>query len=203
MPEPKYSAYDYETIDPDLKKLRNIPGWLSLDEAMWLYEQARTRPRILEIGSWKGRSTYCLAQGCPGFVVAVDHFKGSVGEDAFWYGNARKGDFDSVRRSFLSNVGEHINNGRVLLIELDVEIFYSLTVNVFQHMRFDMIFIDGAHDEVSFAHDLRNCQQLLAPGGLLCGHDAFHKGVRPVLAEKLRNFTVAPRTSIWISPPEK
>jgi hypothetical protein len=44
----------------------SIEGWLKIEEAAALYRLARRLPpdsTIVEIGSWKGKSTYCLARG--------------------------------------------------------------------------------------------------------------------------------------------
>jgi len=59
--------------------LADVPGWLGDEEALALYELARGctgRGAIVELGSWRGRSTICLAlgskdgSGVP--VIAVD-----------------------------------------------------------------------------------------------------------------------------------
>lgn len=55
-----------------------IQGYLTPVEARALYRFARQTPdnaAIVEIGSWKGRSTYCLAKGLrSGRVYAIDPF---------------------------------------------------------------------------------------------------------------------------------
>src|ERR1700759_5182772 len=48
-------------------ELDSIEGWLLPSEGKWLFNAARSTPRgatIVEIGSYKGRSTSCLALGC-------------------------------------------------------------------------------------------------------------------------------------------
>ena len=64
-----------------LKKIHSfhgLDGWLTDDEATGLYRVARKLPRnatIVEIGSWQGKSTYCLAKGLRlGKVHAIDPF---------------------------------------------------------------------------------------------------------------------------------
>lgn len=188
---------------PKWLSLNSIPGWLSTNEAVWLYKQALQHNRILEIGCWKGRSTFCLTQGCSGLVVTVDHFQGSRDEDQFWYDNASGGDFKGVRESFLENMREPLTNGRLLLMDMDVEDFYMLCPKIFKHHKFGMIFIDGGHDQQSFAYDLICCKYLLSPGGLLCGHDATHKGVCSTLKYFVPGYTVVPDTTIWVFSPEK
>ncbi len=53
----------------DLYKIRDyqgIDGWLTTNEAHALYRLALKVPRggtVVEIGCWKGKSTYCIAKG--------------------------------------------------------------------------------------------------------------------------------------------
>ncbi|MBL8753676.1 MAG: hypothetical protein JNK15_10275, partial [Planctomycetes bacterium] len=48
----------------------SIDGWLTVDEAITLYELSRAlpdeRPLAVEIGSWQGKSSVCLASGLVG-----------------------------------------------------------------------------------------------------------------------------------------
>jgi predicted O-methyltransferase YrrM len=48
------------------QEIAGLPGWLTQEEAVALFELARActgRGAIVEIGSWKGKSTICLALG--------------------------------------------------------------------------------------------------------------------------------------------
>lgn len=64
---------------------RKINGWLSPNEAAGLYKIAGRLPEnatVVEIGSWQGKSTYCILSGLKsGKVYAVDPFNASGGED--------------------------------------------------------------------------------------------------------------------------
>jgi len=64
--------------------LSEVPGWLSQPEESLRYEFARDWPatgNIVEIGSYQGRSTICLAFGVAerktGYVLSVDIHTGS------------------------------------------------------------------------------------------------------------------------------
>ncbi len=66
------------------QKIQNIDGWISEIETKFLYDTAkklRTGGVIVEIGSWKGRSTICLAlgskEGGEAKVYAIDPHTGS------------------------------------------------------------------------------------------------------------------------------
>ena len=53
----------------DIERLKEvskgIPGWLADNEGIFLYNAAKscTKGEIVEIGSWKGKSTVWLAEG--------------------------------------------------------------------------------------------------------------------------------------------
>jgi len=60
--------------------IKRIPGWLTRDEALFLFESAQKTVNlpgvIVEIGSWKGRSAVALAYGLKsvgtGTIYAID-----------------------------------------------------------------------------------------------------------------------------------
>ena len=54
-----------------------ITGFMSEPELTQLYKWACECESIVEIGSWRGRSTHALLSGCKGKVYAVDHFGGN------------------------------------------------------------------------------------------------------------------------------
>jgi hypothetical protein len=54
-----------------------IDGWMSEREVAWLAHMAAQHHRIVELGSWKGRSTRALGDNTPGTVWAVDTWAGS------------------------------------------------------------------------------------------------------------------------------
>ena len=67
-----------------IRSVKAIDGWLTDNEVKFLYmasEKFSKKGNIVEIGSWKGRSTVCLALGSKrsggGKVYAVDPHIGS------------------------------------------------------------------------------------------------------------------------------
>jgi hypothetical protein len=75
-----------------IRHYRDIEGWLTGNEALALFRVARglgPAARVLEIGSWKGKSTYCIARGLRGGVVyALDPFN-AAGETGNGYDRVR------------------------------------------------------------------------------------------------------------------
>ena len=72
-----------------LSKIQNylsIEGWLTAEEALGLYSIAKKlsikkQPVVVEIGSWKGKSTFCIAIGLQnGEINCIDPFN-AAGEE--------------------------------------------------------------------------------------------------------------------------
>ena len=63
----QYAARSHERVQARVKPLiADVPGWLTDEEGEALFELARSctgKGVIVEIGSWKGKSTVCLGLG--------------------------------------------------------------------------------------------------------------------------------------------
>jgi SAM-dependent methyltransferase len=129
----------------------DVEGWLSFDEGKALWNLARGK-RVLEVGSYCGRSTICLAQSAHE-VLAVDTFDGRATPSP-----------RGTRREFDANLARFGVGNRVNAHE-------GTIADVFPEPIFDLIFIDGAHDRDSVESDIAHALPLLAPGGLLAFHD--------------------------------
>ena len=172
-----------------MKKALAIDGWLDPKEASELYDLAKsaTGP-IIEIGSWKGRSTTALALGSMAgnrqTIYAVDSFKGSMDSEVqkkFYEGHTIG---KEILRSNLDAAGV---NGCVQIIEADAaEVADSLP-------EASLIFVDGAHDYQSVCRDLDVYSRKVSDGGMLACHD-YHEG--PV--ESAVNEKIHQNKSQWI-----
>jgi hypothetical protein len=137
-----------------------IDGWMSPEDLEFLFESAKRMSSIVEIGSWKGRSTHALLSGCPGTVHAVDHFKGSLAPQAS--GLAREAARVDIHAEFLRNVGHFPN--------LVVHRMKSLEAAPgFLDKSIDMVFIDGEHLYEDVKADI--LAWLPKTVKLICGHD--------------------------------
>lgn len=172
-----------------------IDGWMSDDELLWLAQQAAARKRIVEIGSWKGRSTRIIADNTLGFVYAVDTWQGS------------HNDGNTIHRDELADkpdnwlLEEFKRNMRGLTNVRIVQMTSMQAVKVLADQRFDMIFIDASHNYESIKADILAWMPLLADGGLLCGHDYLlpnWPGVVKAVDELIPNRKL--NASIWSKP---
>src|SRR5437879_1829599 len=144
--------------------LDSLEGWLLADEGKWLFNIARSLPdaaNILEIGSYKGRSTSCIALGCRGTkrrVFAVDTFDGGT--------NLPK--TDSLPE-FTANLG------RAGVSEL-VEPIVGLSTEVAKtwNKPIHFLFIDGSHFVEDVLADFSGFFPHVVPGGTVAFHDVIN-----------------------------
>lgn len=141
----------------------DVPGWLTEEEGRELMRLAAGKA-VLEVGSYCGRSTVCLARTA-GTVSAVDTFDGR--------GTALEGD---TYPTFLANLERYG-------VADKVAVYRGTSGKVLPPMPpvFDLAFIDGSHDFKSVLRDAALAADCLRPGGLLAFHDydnAADPGVR-------------------------
>jgi predicted O-methyltransferase YrrM len=161
-----------------------IEGWMSTTELEWLFTNAKKMRQVVEIGSWKGKSTHALLSGCPGPVYSVDTWLGSPNERAGAHHEATEKDLHAL--VFLPNVG-HFENLRVMKME-SME-----AVKQFSSKSVDMVFIDGSHDYANVIADINGW--LPKTRLLICGHDSGQDGVPQAITEVFGSPKVVDR--IW------
>lgn len=128
-------------------------GWLTEREGRRLAELAADKV-VLEVGSYCGRSTVCLAQRAKS-VSAVDTLDGR--------GTDFPGD---TLAAFNRNVRRYGVGDRVRLYRDAAE---SVLPNL--PPVYDLAFVDASHDYESAARDAELAAAVLKPGGLLVFHD--------------------------------
>jgi predicted O-methyltransferase YrrM len=117
---------------------------------------------FVEVGSWKGFSTYYIglvAKECGGQVYAIDHWKGSPGVPE----HKLTIDCFDIFRTNMKKLG------------LD-EVVHPLVMNSLDAVRIfdkvaDLVFIDGDHRYECISKDVSTWFEKVKPGGILCGHD--------------------------------
>jgi len=153
-------------IPPEiLKAAEAIHGWMTPQELTWLYEKALLMESVIEVGSWKGRSSFALLSACEGPVYCVDHFEGNPGERDGEHRDAKVP--GTILKTFLSNCG-HFENLRT------IQLPSVLAGMQFWDRSVDMVFIDGDHTPESVAADIEAWRR--KPRKLLCGHDRTLSG---------------------------
>lgn len=139
-------------------------GWVKDDEMAALYEMAIGLPEemgiLLEIGSYKGRSTSALALA--GHVVCIDTFNNDViPSDTKWDERIVPG--KDTLPAFLSNMESVGLRHRVVVLR-------GKSDDVMPMLRGTQVrvaFIDGAHDYTSVFRDITNAWELLTEGGFV------------------------------------
>jgi predicted O-methyltransferase YrrM len=146
---------------------RTIEGFLQDDDASCLYGTASKLKKgsiILEIGSWKGKSTYCLARGLKeGRVIALDPFDAS-GESGSReiYAENRGGD---LRSQFVERM-------KALKVDSIVETWEGMSSDFAdRQLSIDFLFIDGDHSIEGCRADYENYSPKITLGGFLAFHD--------------------------------
>lgn len=150
----------------DIKEtVKDIHGWLSSREIITLFEIAKHCKNgvIVEIGSWKGKSTICLSKGSkmgnkiP--IYAIDPHTGSE-EHQKKYGKVNTYD------DFLENIKKA--NCDDLIIPIKKR---SDDVIKDWNKKICFLFIDGAHDFNSVKMDFENFNKYLIKDGIVAFHD--------------------------------
>jgi Methyltransferase domain/Glycosyl transferase family 2 len=172
----------------ELEAAAGIQGWMFPDELECLSLWASQMQSVVEIGSWKGRSTYAIAKGTAGKVYAVDTFLGSPDEPehAQLLGPfANSFEYFRANVSACPNVEPHVSDSVAAAADLP---------------EVDMVFIDGGHSYEQVKADLE--AWLPKTRRMISGHDIEHppvaRAVNDVLGPVERGVG-----SLWFKPVQK
>ena len=170
----------FSQSDFDLSIISDIEGWLSSKEAKLLYRlasQTTGRGEIVEIGSWKGKSTTCLSLGSRKAagtnVTAIDPHTGS----------SEHGDVDTYAE-FLSNIERKGVADMVTPIRKP-----SAEVAKEWRKPVELLWIDGAHEYEYVLEDLNVWMPHLMEGGIVAFHDSTMPGPWKVIEDHLYRGT--------------
>jgi len=171
----------------------SIDGWLTIDEAIALYELSRglphERPLAVEIGSWQGKSSICLASGLAGKVqpklCCIDPFDASGDQQSASTYDARAQEVGGgLRGVFEANL-------RAAGLQQVVDVRQGMSHDQASHWRepIDLLFLDGDHSYEAVKQDFVDWAPKIRPGGYLALHDVVHHehdGPRRVVEELVR-----------------
>jgi MMP 1-O-methyltransferase len=159
----------------DLKRIegfRKLDGWLTDQEALGLYRMAVSAGRdavIVEIGSWQGKSTYCLASGLrSGKVYAIDPFSGEAGEDQ----DSRKEYEEKKAGKNLAEIFRGNMNGLGVWQKIEMMQGFSQQFNK-SFRQINALFIDGDHSIPGCTNDFNLYADKILHGGFLAFHDYY------------------------------
>jgi predicted O-methyltransferase YrrM len=195
VPEPRSARADVApsvaagTLDEVRDIIATIDGWLTDGQAALLWECAsvlRSGDRIVEIGSYRGRSTIVLASGAPGGceVVAIDPHAGTDRGPEEYHGKELEAERDHL--AFEQNLSRAGVRDRVTYLrKWSHEAVGEIGCPI------QLLYIDGAHRYQPARDDIRSYGARVAPGGTLLIHDSFSS--KGVTAAILRTLTFGPR----------
>lgn len=177
------------TFDEALAQVRDVDGWMSPDQAERLYRAAagtRSGDQIVEIGSFRGRSTIVLASaaadGVP--VVAIDPHAGNDRgpEEIEGFASEAATDHDVFNANLAAaGVTDRVRHVRSFSNEAHADVMGEIAV----------LYIDGAHRFAPARADIVDWGARVSPGGTMLIHDSF-SSVGVTLAI-LRELIVSPR----------
>lgn len=174
-----------------------IEGWMEFAELQFLYNSAKKYKKIVEVGSWKGRSTHALctghykAFGEEGEVICVDTWQGSddLRDDTHYL--AKKED---VLETFKKNISS---------VKRQPTIWRKASVDAakdFDDESLDMVFIDAGHDYENVKADIEAWLPKVKKTGMICGHDYVMSwmGVIEAVNEKFGRADDLARSIWWV-----
>jgi predicted O-methyltransferase YrrM len=158
----RYINPAYRTFAPFYPRINQIFGWLdSPRQEQWLFQKASSLPDhavVVEIGSYRGRSTAALGFGCLGTgkrVFALDLFDGR----------------------HLPGQPDYFSDFKANMLHCGLESYVnpipgpSTVIAQTWRRQIDFLFIDGAHDYEGVVADIAGFFPYVIPGGLVAMHD--------------------------------
>ena len=155
------------------KRIQTIEGLISEAEAEHLYRLAKDcGGTIVEIGSWKGKSTVCLAlgskAGAKGKVFAIDPHQGTYDDFTGLYSSEGT---ELIFRENIKRAG--VDDIVIPLVMKSEEAANEWTEPV------SLLWIDGAHDYENVKLDFALWEPHLKKEGIIAFHDALYCFAHP------------------------
>jgi predicted O-methyltransferase YrrM len=158
-------------FEATLADVADVEGWMTDGQARLLWDSARNVPaggRIVEIGSFRGRSTVVLARAADPSVevVAIDPHAGSDRGPQEIEGFAAEAELD--HKTFLANleragVADRIRHVREYSDKAHLEVEGPI----------DLLYIDGAHRYAPARADVKRWGNRVGDAGTMLIHDSF------------------------------
>ena len=156
-----------ETLS-EISDYKNIDGWLTENEALGLYLTASKLEKdsvIVEIGSWKGKSTYCMARGLrAGKIYAIDPFNAEGEEGSKETYENTKGEVPLFDQ-FITTLKQYGLTDKIEPLKGYSHEFID------RFSQIDFLFIDGDHSIKGCDYDFTHYSPLVKKGGFIAFHD--------------------------------
>jgi predicted O-methyltransferase YrrM len=149
----------------ELLNWTDVEGWLTEEEGTILRSYA-VGARVLELGSFLGRSTVCMAQ-VASHLVSIDRHEG----------DGHTGPADTLA-GFLKNLEAAGVKDRVEHIVMAIE---DIPPRIPKQPDFDMAFVDVYHDKPTTELATRFAMKSVKPGGHIFWHDYHLIAVRDAI----------------------
>jgi len=171
--DPLHKFYEKWEIEETKKIAEGIQGWVSDREGAYLFQKAKdcSKGIIIEIGSWKGKSTIWLGKGSKIGnkirIYAIDPFDGRDSK----FITIPQPDY-SVFEIFKDNIEKAGLDGLITPI-------VSRSQDTSEKIKegIELLFIDGAHEYEFVKKDFELYFPKVIKGGIIAFHDANEKRV--------------------------
>lgn len=145
----------------------SLEGLIFVEESAWLFNAARGRKTIVEIGSFRGKSAVMLAKGSAaagGRLLCIDPHINATGMEKTTFSQA---DLEA----FLATVQKHGVADRVTKWNKTSAEGRA----VYSGEPIDLLWIDGDHSYEGVKYDFSAWKDLVRVGGVLAAHDYSHE----------------------------
>lgn len=192
-------------------RAEQIRGWMSAAELRWLATRAGFAHRVVEVGSFAGRSARAIGDhlGEDATLLCVDPLdptRPGGGLSRVPPGTGAPittlAEGDAIYEELCDNLTDLIAAGRVTVMRAaSLEVAAAL-LQSWGPQSVDFVFLDGDHARGQVAADIEAWLPLVAYGGYIAGHDYYdyetgpHPGVKAAVDARFPDCD-RPAGSIW------
>ena len=173
-----------------------IPGWFNYAEAYdQIVDEIPNNGKIVEIGSFLGRSTHYLATS----LFNADRFDVTIYCIDTFQGSSEHVNL-KLPKDFLFMFKENLKFfiGREMVIPVQGRSDSQQVLDRFDNGSIDYIMVDGAHEHEPVMEDISNWWPKLKPNGVMFGDDYFLESVKTAVKKTLHSVN-APSLTVSAS----